>query len=102
MILALAARHKVERPSISMEGGTLILWSGLAHRRLFLPLKKTLRDIKESAQCQVRISLHNIKKILLTVRSISEPLPKVSCKFAFGSGSLYPLCANRLYVELEG
>lgn len=44
----------------------------------------------------------NIKKILFTVRSISEPLPKVSCKFAFGSGSLYPLCANRLYVELEG
>ena len=42
------------------------------------------------------------KKILLTVRSISEPLPKVSCKFAFDSGSLYPLCANRLYVELEG
>mgnify|MGYP000548600757 FL=1 len=41
MILALAARHRVERPAISMEGGTLILWSGLAHRRLFLPLKNT-------------------------------------------------------------
>mgnify|MGYP006891445155 FL=1 len=41
MILALAARHRVERSAISMEGGTLILWSGLAHRRLFLPLKNT-------------------------------------------------------------
>ena len=41
MILALAMRHSVERPAISMEGGTLILWSGLAHRRLILPLKNT-------------------------------------------------------------
>lgn len=37
MILALATRHRVERPAISMEGGTLILWSGFADRRLFLP-----------------------------------------------------------------
>jgi len=41
MILALAARHRVERPAMSMKEGTLILWSGLAHRRLFLPLKNT-------------------------------------------------------------
>lgn len=35
MILALATRHRVERPAISMEGGTVFfLWSGPARRRL--------------------------------------------------------------------
>lgn len=34
MILALATRHRVERPAMSMEGGTIILWSGPARRRL--------------------------------------------------------------------
>ena len=34
MILALAARHRAERPAISMEGGIKILWSGFARRRL--------------------------------------------------------------------
>ena len=28
MILALATRHRVERPATRMEGGTKILWSG--------------------------------------------------------------------------
>lgn len=42
MILALATRHRVERPAISMEGGTvLFLWSGPARRRLALPLKNS-------------------------------------------------------------
>lgn len=41
MILALATRHRVERPAISMEGGTVcFLWSGPARRRLALPLNK--------------------------------------------------------------
>ena len=34
MILALATRHRVERPAMGMEGGTLDLWSGFAGRRL--------------------------------------------------------------------
>lgn len=34
MILALATRHRVERPAISMEGGTKVLWSGFARRHL--------------------------------------------------------------------
>ena len=34
MILALAVRHRAERPAIRMEGGTLTLWSGLVRRRL--------------------------------------------------------------------
>lgn len=34
MILALATRHRVERPAMSMEGGTIILWSGPARRHL--------------------------------------------------------------------
>jgi len=32
MRLALATRHRVERPAISMEGGTTDLWSGFAVR----------------------------------------------------------------------
>ena len=35
-ILALTTRHRVERPAIRMEGGTIIiLWSGKPNRRLF-------------------------------------------------------------------
>ena len=38
MILALAMRHSVGRPATRMGGGTYILWSGPASRRLVLPL----------------------------------------------------------------
>ena len=35
MILALATRHRVERPATRMEGGTENPMERLAHRRLF-------------------------------------------------------------------
>lgn len=38
MILALAMGHTVERPAMGMGGGTKILWSSFASRRLNPPL----------------------------------------------------------------
>lgn len=65
MILALATRHRVERPAISMEGGTVFSYgaarpppSGIAFEQI--------RDKKRSAQCKVRI-LSFIEKIFVQV-----------------------------------
>ena len=52
IILALATRHRVERPAIRMEGGTLILWSGLARRRLYSAFENTVNPlIRTTLQC---------------------------------------------------
>lgn len=72
MILALATRHRVERPAISMEGGTVFSYgaarpppSGIAFEQI--------RDKKRSAQCKVRI-LSFIEKCVCCVRTPTRTL----------------------------
>ena len=54
MILALATRHRVERPAISMGGGTKNPMERLARRRLDTPLKN-YREIENPHYIKVRI-----------------------------------------------
>ena len=65
MILALAMRHSVERPATRMGGGTKILWSGFASRRLNLPLLYIVNN-----RIQHRPAVRNLSIMRLTVRRI--------------------------------
>ena len=65
MILASAMRHSVGRPATGMGGGTKILWSGFASRRLKLPLFSIVNN-----RIQHRPMVRNLSIMRLTVRRI--------------------------------
>lgn len=58
MILALATHHRVERPAISMEGGTVISYGAALPAAVCFAFEN-ICDTKRSAQCKVRILSFN-------------------------------------------